>query len=35
MFSSANGFDLDQSEDLLFGKELILYYTILTLNDPV
>ena len=32
--SSVNSFDLDQSKNLSFGKELTLYYTIPTFNDP-
>ena len=31
---SANGFNLDLSEILSFGKELTLYYIIPTFNDP-
>ena len=34
MLLSVNAFNLDQSKILLFGKELILYQTVLSLNDP-
>ena len=38
ILSSANVFNLDQSKNLLFGKELILFYLDLylqTMDDPV
>ena len=32
--SSANAFKLEWSQILLFGKELTLFYTVPTFNDP-
>ena len=34
ILSSANGFNLDRSKNLLFGEELTLYHIIQTFNDP-
>ena len=34
VLSSANTFNLNQSKNLSFGKELTLYHTIPTFNDP-
>ena len=33
ILSSANAFNLDESKNLSFGKELTLYHTILTFKD--